>query len=154
MTAERRVEEMAECNIPEPKCIQRARKNVKALQKWGRWMGLGYITLGIACFAIPCMITALLYRLAMDHLAIAPNNPVLQQQFQQQNNAEMEGYATGLIGGFAAGFIFFRGLYEIGSGINFLRGDPTSQTLVKYYDTFLELTRKEDGPMSSVPNAS
>ena len=32
----------------EPKCIRRVRKNLKFLQKWGRWAGLYLIVMGIS----------------------------------------------------------------------------------------------------------
>jgi hypothetical protein len=145
------VDQITTAEQSEPTCIRQARKNVRLLQKWGRWAGPAYIVIGIGYWVIPYMFWLILYR-----LAIAPNlvgNPAVQQQIQQRNNPIMEGFGIGLLLGILGGLMLYKGLHDIQQGITMWRGDPTSQTLVKSHDAFLELIGKEDGQAPTSPNA-
>ena len=67
----------------------------------------------------------------------------------QAGNFALGGLFVGMLLGFCFGVPFLHALEEFGKSLGNLRGDRTSELLVKYHDVLVELARSENGEAGS-----
>jgi hypothetical protein len=120
------------------KCIERARKRQRYLEKWGRWAGAIYITLGIAIIATVIGFICMMMEILRSILNFA--NPAGQPQ---PRDLILEGFALGITFGIGAGFGIFKGAVAILEGIHYLRGDQANRLLLHYYDSVVAIVQSQ-----------
>jgi hypothetical protein len=124
-------------NPHEEKCIQLARKPLRFQQKWGRRAGVLYLVMAAACIGLCFAFLGLTWKMVEFLAGNAPNG--------QQPGRGLIGpsCAVGLMLGFLAGYVGYKGLYCFGEAIKSFRGDRTDQLLVKYHDGITALMQNQ-----------
>jgi ABC-type Fe3+ transport system permease subunit len=124
------------------KCIKRAQKEVESLDKWGYWLGVFFVVVGVLMCGMSIAFVVL-----MQRFAEMCGNP------QQAQNAVWQGLLLGLIFGFITAALAFKGAFYIHKGIWFFRGNPEGRMLVEYHDTLVNLMHEQDGELSCESDA-
>ncbi|MEN6496627.1 MAG: hypothetical protein ABFD16_20250 [Thermoguttaceae bacterium] len=110
-------------------CIERARKQVEFLEKWGKWAGIGYVALGVLT-AAPAFGFFWLVGLFAADLHANAQNPAAPQP----RDLMWAGFTLGLVMGILAGVSLHKAGHLVVQGIGYLRGEPTSSLLVRYHN--------------------
>jgi hypothetical protein len=118
-------------------CIERARKVVRLRKNWGKSIGVFYCLLGVVTMAISIGFGYVVW--LITQLAVQLPN----QAAPQPRDLTWLGFAVGLVLGFLAGFMLFKGAHLLGQGIIFIRGDRISELLISYYDGIRDIMEKE-----------
>jgi len=111
--------------------VERARRDVKRWQHYGKWLLLFQTAIIIAWTYFIIFLVHMLDK--MGRFAGG-----------QAGNLALGGLVVGLLVGFAFGVPISRALDDWGKTIGALRGDRTSVLLVKYHDAIIELSRKKE----------
>jgi hypothetical protein len=109
-------------------CIDRARKRMRSLEKWGKWVAASYAAMGIAMVALAvcfsCLVVSFVRLGANAQIPAAP----------RQADLAWMGFSLGLMFGFLAGLLLFKGMFYVVEAIVFLRGNRTCELLLRYHD--------------------
>ncbi len=106
-------------------------------QEWGRWATAFYFLAALALCAGSGGFAFLVYLIATA-VVPPPNQPIQAQNFVW-GNFVWEGFAVGMLLGFLAGAALIKGIHQLANGIESLRGDPVSRTLLEYHEAMLGL---------------
>ncbi len=124
-------------------CIDRARKRVRYMQKWGRWAAASFSTIGILALASAVLVVFCVQSFA--HLNAKVQNPAAPQP----RNMDWLGFSIGLILGSISGFLLVKGMHYLGQGIEFLRGDRVYELLIRYHDAIMAMIQSEHQDLAS-----
>jgi|HubBroStandDraft_2_1064218.scaffolds.fasta_scaffold658466_1 hypothetical protein len=121
----------------EDKCVKLARKQVQFQKKWGKWGALFNLIFSLAFIGMGFV----LIHFVMTLGRFLPQPPKVQ-------DAERQGLVLGVILGFIAGFMFYKGTWCLVESIKSFRGDLNDRLLVEYHDGLVSVLndRASDAP--------
>jgi hypothetical protein len=126
-------------------CIERARKYVRTAVKWGRWAGVFYSIGGLVMIGIAAAFCLLLIQ-ASRRLGNMPNPAA-----PQPPNLMWDGFVVGVILGFTAAAIAFKGGMYVMHGFQLFHGERSYELLVRYHDGLTTLVQNElEGSSSAI----
>ena len=119
------------------------RKEVEFLDKWGRWLCIFNIAVGLLGLCAIIVLVVLLQRL-ID----LPGNPA-----PQAKNLMWAGFVLGTMIGCWAGFMTYKVAHFVCEGVGYLHGKPASRMLVEYHDALVNLMHEEQRQMADGSDA-
>lgn len=124
----------------EDRCIQRARKSVRFHEKWGRLCGVLYLVLATGSIGVGFFFITLVWRFAN---LMGPNAPNQQQPAQGGGNLE-PAWGIGLLLGFIAGWLCYKGAHLSCEAFRFFQGDRANRLLLEYHDAFAAIMQSQN----------
>jgi hypothetical protein len=113
-------------------CIERVRKAIRSRERWGLWVAVFFLFMGLTFFALGVWLIVLLQNFALRNGNVG---------------AFWGGVSLGVVFGIVLLSIFYHSVSMIVAAIKSLRDDPADRILVEYHDALINLMQEADGPV-------